>query len=41
MLNHKFCISLSRTTIGALVLSGHGHFSDGKTVAVFGNPVIG
>jgi len=22
------------------VLSGHGHFSDGKILAVFGNPVV-
>jgi len=27
-------------TIGALVLSGHGHFPDGKILAVFDNPVI-
>jgi len=28
----------ANSTIGALDLSGHGHFSDGKILAVFGIP---
>ena len=28
------------STIGALVLAGHGHFADGKILAAFGNPVL-